>query len=106
MLPVGTPASWCPWRYATASASRSWPAVAGDAALMIAGFASGVLPVLVVGHRAFDREHAAVGIGDNQIEGWAVLAAESCSVISPRRPATGASGLVMTVDLAISATTT
>jgi hypothetical protein len=42
---------------------------AGDAALMIAGFTSGVLPVPVVGHRAFDREHAAVVISYDQIEG-------------------------------------
>jgi hypothetical protein len=38
---------------------------AHDAALLVAGKGGGFLPGPVVGHRTFDREHAAVVIGDD-----------------------------------------
>src|SRR5512133_2118769 len=43
----------------------SWAAC--DLALMAAGLSGSRLPRLVVGHRAFDGEHAAAVVGDDQI---------------------------------------
>ena len=40
----------------------------GDAVLVMACLTGNVLPVFVVGHRPFDREHAAVVFGDDQIK--------------------------------------
>jgi hypothetical protein len=37
--------------------------------MVIASFAGSFLPELVVGHRPFDGEHAAVMVGDDQIKG-------------------------------------
>jgi hypothetical protein len=45
---------------------------AGDAALLVTGIAGGLVPLPVVGHRAFDGEHATVVVGDNQVERLAV----------------------------------
>jgi hypothetical protein len=42
---------------------------ADDPSLVVAGLLGGRLPGLVVRHRTFDREHAAVVVGDNQ-EKW------------------------------------
>ena len=39
-----------------------------DAPLMIAGVARGGLPGVIVGHRAFDGEPAAIVVGDDQVE--------------------------------------
>ena len=70
MLPGGTPASLCIWRYSAASASRSGASrPAGDAMLVVAGVLGGGLPRAIVSHRAFDGEHAAVVVGDDQVEG-------------------------------------
>ena len=41
---------------------------AHDATLMVAGIAGGFVPGPVVGHRAFDGEHAAVVVGDDEVE--------------------------------------
>ena len=73
MLPGGTPASLC----FTAILGCQRVAVgtgraAGDLALMAAGLAGGCLPRPVVGHRAFDGEHAAVVVGDDEVERLAV----------------------------------
>ena len=41
---------------------------AHDAALLVAGIGGGFVPGPVVGHRAFDGEHAAVVVGDDEVE--------------------------------------
>jgi hypothetical protein len=41
---------------------------AHDAVVIVARLASGILPRPVIGHRAFDGEHAAVVVGDDQVE--------------------------------------
>ena len=70
MPPGGTPASCgCSLRGRRRVAIGAGRA-AGDAVLAIAGLAGSILPVLVVGHRPFEGEHAAVVVGDNQINGF------------------------------------
>ena len=51
---------------------------ASDAMLMVAGFAGGVVPRSVIGHRPFDGEHAPVVVGDDEVEwggrlGWFII---------------------------------
>jgi hypothetical protein len=41
---------------------------ARDAPLMIADVTRGGFPGVIVGHRAFDGEHAAIVVGDDQVE--------------------------------------
>ena len=50
-----------------------------DAPLMIAGVARGGNPGMIVGHRAFDGESAAVVVGDDQVEWLRPDQARACS---------------------------
>jgi hypothetical protein len=70
----------------------------GDMALVVAGLAGGCLPAPVVGHRTFDREHAAVVVGDNQVErrGWSRgMAHFTIDKICYRRPSSEATQAIL-----------
>ena len=69
---------------------------ARDAPLMIAGVARGRSPGVIVGHRAFDGERAAIVVGDDQVEGRiasasGMLAAIKCRGVGQPSATTGAS---------------